>query len=51
MKTEKWTKADIKKQFAYCNVDIMYRKLVKGRWGGWRSFKKSVKTVNPPWPW
>ena len=50
---KKWTESKIKEQFALNNIDIMYRVYasIKKRWSGWKSFKRSVKTGNPPWPW
>lgn len=34
--------------------DILYRvkhSRSRGRFGGWRSFRKALTKGNPPWPW
>lgn len=48
----KMDKQAIMERFAAREIDILYRQLKGNKnWTGWKSFRKTCREGNPPWPW
>jgi hypothetical protein len=43
----------LKYEFGMDWIDFLYRTKTKGKWSGWKSYRKAVNTKgkNPPYPW